>query len=194
MSKVIETLMNEHRLIEKVLGSLQTFVGQLAPAQPEARTRVAAYAEFFREFADRCHHGKEEDRLFVTMGNHGFSSTGGPVYVMLQEHELGRSHVRALAGVGEGDGELSASEVVTVRTHALEFISLLAAHIMKEDKILFPAADRTIPSAELDSLAAAFDEFETSVMGDGTQERLRALADSLIVAFPPDMSVSGGGD
>ena len=137
MSKAIETLMNEHRLIEEVLGSLRTFVGQLSSSQAGARPRVAEYAEFFREFADRTHHGKEEDRLFVAMAQHGFPSNGGPVFVMLQEHEIGRAHVRALAEVGGGSGELSDEELETVKSNAESFILMLSAHIQKEDRILF---------------------------------------------------------
>ena len=188
MSKAIDILMNEHRLIEKVLGSLQAFVSQLVPGQSGARNRVAEYAEFFREFADRCHHGKEEDRLFGTMEQHGFPSNAGPVFVMKQEHDIGRTHVRSLAEVGGGDGELSEAEVVTVHKHATAFIALLSAHIMKEDKILFPAAEQSMPGAVLETLADEFQQFEESVMGTDTHEHLHALAEALIKAFAPDMS------
>ena len=64
MSRAIEILMDEHRLIERVLASLHAFAAQLEPGQPQARQRLDQFAEFFREFADRLHHGKEEDRLF----------------------------------------------------------------------------------------------------------------------------------
>jgi len=185
MSKAIETLMTEHRLIEKVLGSLRTFVDRLSPGQEEARVRVAEYAEFFREFADRCHHGKEEDRLFPVMERHGFPAKAGPLFVMRQEHDLGRAHVRSLAGVGEGEGSLTESEVATVRSHADGFITLLSAHIMKEDRILFPAAERAIPGPKLEALAVEFDEFDADGMGAAALERLGALAEALITAAPP---------
>lgn len=195
MSKAIETLMTEHRLIEKVLGSLKIFIGQLEPAQHGARGRVAEYAEFFREFADRCHHGKEEDRLFTAMERHGFPSHAGPLFVMKQEHEIGRTHVRSLAGVGAGSGELSEGEVAAVREHAQAFIALLAAHIMKEDNVLFPLAEQSLPGPAIETLAGEFERFERSVMGAGRHERLHALAEGLIEAFPADTSVrsSGGG-
>jgi len=185
MSKAIETLMSEHRLIEEVLGSLRTFVDQLDPDQGEARARVAEYAEFFREFADRTHHGKEEDRLFGAMAQHGFPSNGGPVYVMLQEHEIGRAHVRALAELGGGSGKLSGEESNKVKNNAEGFILMLSAHIQKEDRILFPAAERAMPGPVLDSLAAEFDEFDSAVIGDQAQRHLRELAATLIAAFPP---------
>jgi len=31
--------------------------------------------DFFREFADQCHHGKEEDRLFVCMNRMAFPTS-----------------------------------------------------------------------------------------------------------------------
>jgi hemerythrin-like domain-containing protein len=188
MSKAIETLMTEHRLIEKVLGSLHTFVDRLSPGQEDARVRVAEYAEFFREFADRCHHGKEEDRLFPLMERQGFPADAGPLFVMRQEHDLGRAHVRSLAGVGQGEGELTATELATVRSHAGQFIALLPAHIIKEDTILYPAAERAIPGPELETLAGEFDEFDADGVGAAARDRLRALAEALITAFPPDMT------
>ena len=195
MSKAIETLMNEHRLIEQVLGSLRTFVDQLSPGQSEARARVAGYAEFFREFADRTHHGKEEDRLFGAMAQHGFPANGGPVFVMLQEHEIGRAHVRALAEAGGGSGEFSGEELDKVKSNAEGFILMLSAHIQKEDRILFPAAERAMPGPVLDTLADEFDEFDSTVIGEQAQRRLRELAETLIALFPPDTSapnISGG--
>jgi hemerythrin-like domain-containing protein len=180
MSEAIETLMTEHRLIEKVLGSLQTFASQLEPGQSTARKQVADYAEFFREFADRCHHGKEEDRLFGVMIRHGFPTSGGPIAVMLQEHEIGRAHVRALAQVGEGDGDLSAEEIATVKSNAASFFAMLSAHIQKEDGILFPAADRVVPEPVLGELAGQFEEFDASSIGAETLQRLHGLAEALI--------------
>ena len=193
MSKAIETLMTEHRLIEKVLDSLQTFAGQLAPGQSGARKHVAGYAEFFREFADRCHHGKEEDRLFGAMTQHGFPTNGGPIFVMLQEHDLGRAHVGALAEVGQGDGELSGEEITRVKTHAQEFFALLSAHIQKEDRILYPAAVNAVPDSAMTVLAGEFDTFDSEVVGEETLQHLRNLAETLTTAFPADPSVLGGG-
>ncbi|MGD0266766.1 MAG: hemerythrin domain-containing protein, partial [Candidatus Methylomirabilota bacterium] len=39
----------------------------------------------------QCHHGKEENLLFKTMVDRGFPRQGGPIAVMLHEHETGRS-------------------------------------------------------------------------------------------------------
>ena len=178
----IEILMSEHRVIEQVLSSLEAFVRSLDEGATEVRSRIGEYAEFFCEFADHCHHGKEEDRLFTALTRHGFPADGGPVAVMLHEHEAGRCHVRALAEIGAGTGPLSLEDRQQVRLHSLEFVSLLRQHIMKEDEILFPAAERALPAETLAALAEDFERHEREEMGDGTHERLHQLADKLIAS------------
>jgi len=188
MSKVIETLKKEHRFIEKLLGSLQVFVEQLGQDQPDARTRIADYAEFFREFADRCHHGKEEDQLFVTLGDHGFPRDAGPLFVMVAEHNIGRQRIKELSAIAGGEGPLSEEELRQTRESAGAFISLLSMHIQKEDGILFPAAERALPPEVLDDLATGFDDFERRIIADGTHEKLHALGERLIRDFPPPLA------
>ncbi len=100
----VETLMNEHRVIERGLDSLDSLSAGLSTTDPAARVRLGELVRFFREYADRVHHAKEEDRLFTALAAHGFSSQSGPVFVMLSEHEAGRAHVTRLAEIAGGDG------------------------------------------------------------------------------------------
>lgn len=186
MQRAIETLMNEHRVIEQVLGSLETFALNLRHEAEGERQTVKDYGDFFRNFADKCHHGKEEDRLFARMNAYGFPKEYGPVAVMLSEHVEGRGHVGALVSVGEGSGPLSPSERDGVVEHALAYVPLLRAHIMKEDNILYPMALQAIPAAEMEAMAEDFEAFEENVMGAGEHEKFHALADKLIDAYPPD--------
>jgi hemerythrin-like domain-containing protein len=184
MSKIIEILMTEHRFIEDVLGSLEAFVDQLEPDQQGARQHIEKYAEFFREFADRCHHGKEEDQLFATLGDHGFPRDAGPLFVMVGEHNMGRQRIKELGAIASGEGPLSNEELRQTRESADAFIPLLRMHIQKEDEILFPAAERALPPEVLEELATGFDKFEQTVMGDGAHEKLHALGGKLIGEFP----------
>jgi hemerythrin-like domain-containing protein len=184
--KSIEVLMNEHRLIEQVLGSLETFAsgveGGLAPERP----LLADYGAFFRGFADACHHAKEEDILFQRMIERGFSRESGPVAVMLHEHKVGRGHVSALRQAGDGSGPLTAVQTQLVLENAGAFIPLLRAHIQKEDRILYPMALRLLTGPELDAMETAFETFESGMRRDGSLDRLHALAERLTGAFRPD--------
>jgi hemerythrin-like domain-containing protein len=186
MAKAIEILMNEHRLIEQVLGALETYAIGVEEGGSAERPTVSDFAAFFRGFADTCHHGKEEDILFRRMVERGFPRESGPLAVMLYEHELGRAHVGALVRVAEATGPVSAVEAHLVLENAFAYIPLLRTHILKEDRILYPMAVRLLTGPELDAMETAFEAFEKQVMGDGTHDRLHRLADALCAAHRPD--------
>jgi hemerythrin-like domain-containing protein len=184
MPRAIDDLMQEHRLIEGVLVALQNFALAARAGRPTERRRAADFATFFREFADRCHHGKEEDRLFQRMVAAGFPADRGPIAVMLGEHVQGREHVQALAALGASSEPLSTEERNSLVLHALAYVPLLRAHILKEDQVLYPMAQQALDAAQMDELAAEFDEFEAEVVGPARLAELEALAEALVQAFP----------
>jgi hemerythrin-like domain-containing protein len=178
--------MEEHRLIEQVLGSLESFAIEAEGGLAVERPLVNEYADFFRGFADAYHHGKEEDILFQRMIERGFPTDSGPLAVMLHEHTEGRARVRVLRQVGQGEGAVEDAERQTALTAASEFIPLLRQHIVKEDRILYPMALRALTGPELDEMETAFEAFEKRLSGDGTEDRLRGLASRLVSSFAPD--------
>ena len=129
-------MMQEHEQIIAVLASLHKMAEILTAGEQVARQDVADFGRFFRDFADKCHHGKEEDRLFVKMIENGFHRDMGPVAVMLAEHDAGRLEVIGLLHIGNGNGPLSPSERSNVIEHASQFVPLLYGHIQKENNIL----------------------------------------------------------
>src|SRR5574340_70938 len=130
--KPTDILSAEHRVIEQVLHCLEAMalqaVAQGRLDEQPARDAVA----FLRNFADRCHHGKEEAQLFPAMEAKGFSADCGPTSVMRLEHELGRGHVRAMeAAIGAAVAGDSAA-VRQFADHAQSYVELLREHIRKE--------------------------------------------------------------
>jgi hemerythrin-like domain-containing protein len=184
MHKAIETLMHEHRVIEQVLDVLETRAERVREGGTVERAEIRELVEFLSGFADRCHHGKEEDLLFARMVEHGFPREQGPIGVMLHEHDLGRAHVRVLRAVADGTGPLGAAEREAFVGNALAYVPLLRQHIAKEDEILYPMALQALSSRDLDALIEGFSEFEESVMGAGEHERLHAVADRILASAP----------
>jgi hemerythrin-like domain-containing protein len=187
VARVIEILMEEHRLIEEVLGSLETYAAELEGGRVAERPRVAEYVDFLRGFADAAHHGKEEDILFQRMAERGFSTEMGPLAVMLHEHQVGRAHVAGMRQVAEGQAAVvGAAEQALLISHAQGFIPLLRTHILKEDRILYPMAVRALTPVELEAMETAFADFDRAARAGGVMDRLRATAERLVAAFPPD--------
>jgi hemerythrin-like domain-containing protein len=180
MAQVIETLMDEHRLIEHVLTALDRDIVRLETASARTRDVLGDFATFLRTFADRSHHGKEEDLLFKAMAERGVPVQGGPLGVMLLEHEQGRALVGRMIAFSEGAGEPTAEEWAQASTAAAEFVVLLRNHIMKEDQILYPLGERVLPPGELDRMVEALEEFDGKEREAGTYDAMRGLARKLI--------------
>ena len=101
----IETLMDEHELILAALDRLDAFHADLeaGTGTDAAAERVAGFVNFFTEFVDEIHHIKEEDLLFKAMADHGFPVEGGPIAVMLGEHDQGRALVDVMLVLSDTD-------------------------------------------------------------------------------------------
>ncbi len=158
-------LREEHEVILRALTLLERLGRRLEAGESVDREGLAWLREFFGTFADRCHHGKEEQHLFPALERQGVPREGGPLAVMLHEHEEGRALVRAMAQ--EGDDRQVAGAI-------RGYVALLRAHIEKENGILFPLAEQLLPEAEQQGLVHAFEAVEEAVAGPGVHERLLA--------------------
>lgn len=172
-------LKEEHRVIERVLNSLEKAAGLLDAGKPVSPDLFIKAADFIKGFADGCHHRKEEGVLFPAMQAAGIPAEHGPIGVMLSEHDQARkltAAMRTAAGrLGDGDPEAAA----IVARNALEYVVLLRAHISKEDNVLFPMADQVINGDARREVSEAFGRVEKEDTGDGVHQRFLALAESI---------------
>jgi len=174
-----DILMSEHRVIERVLTSLETQADKLAAGRPVRPGFFLDAASFIKGFADGCHHRKEEGVLFEAMVAAGLPKQVGPIGVMLAEHEQGRVFTRGMRATAErlaaGDASATAAVVANTRGYA----ALLRQHIQKEDGILYPMADQMIPAAQHAAVVEAFEHVEHEETGEGVHEKYLALAEAL---------------
>lgn len=177
--KATTILMDEHRVIERVLGALELAAQRLEGGAPVRPGFFVDAAEFIQGFADGCHHRKEEGVLFKVMAERGVPTEGGPIGVMLREHEQGRAYTRAMRDAAqrlEGGDETARSPVAR---SALDYAALLRQHIAKEDNVLFPLAEQVIPAAQQGELVDAYEQVEHEETGEGVHERYHTLAQKL---------------
>ena len=173
--KPTQVLSDEHRVIERVLGAVE----KLAKGPVDGLEPWKKALEFIRGFADQCHHFKEEKVLFPAMEAHGIPSEGGPVGMMLTEHEEGRSYVRAmLAAISLIEAKNEAAKESLLGS-AQAYCRFLREHIQKEDEILFRMADEVISADEQKKLSAAFAQHEAEEMGAGVHEKYLKIAAEL---------------
>jgi len=174
-----EELMTEHRAIERMLAVLEAAAGRLEAGEPVRPEVFREAVEFVRNFADRCHHGKEEDNLFPRLEELGVPREGGPLGVMLFEHDEGRAYIGAIAGAVDAYERGDEAAAVTIARNARGYVALLRGHIDKEERVLFPMADQVLSADDQRTLAEGFERIETEVMGAGVHERYHQMLDEL---------------
>jgi len=172
-------LMDEHRVIEHVLRAIDAIAARAARGEEVRGGFFLDAADFIKNFADGCHHLKEEGVLFVAMTEAGVPVEGGPIGVMLAEHEKGRAFTRGMRDATEKWQAGDVSQLEPVLLNAKGYSTLLRQHIHKEDNVLFPMADRVIPAERQGKIEEEFERIEREETGAGVHEKYHALAESL---------------
>jgi len=179
MATATGILRDEHKAISKMLDTAEEVSERLKKGVVISPEILSGLLEFFRTFADRCHHGKEEDCLFPLLEQRGLPREGGPIGVMLHEHGEGRELIRVMGETacqfagGQKEAGLRWADA------ALAYVVLLRNHIAKENDILFVMADRFLSEADQTKMVGDFERIETEKLGAGTHERLHTLMDKL---------------
>ena len=174
-----DTLREEHEVIQRMLAVLEAAASRLTTGEDVSPQVFVGAIDFVRTFADGCHHHKEEEALFPALEARGMPREGGPVGVMLTEHDEGRRLIRELdAAVGrlaDRDPGARADIGQAVR----EYVALLRDHIAKENDVLFPMADRILTAEEQRQLSDSFERIEQEQAGPEVHERFHRLVEEL---------------
>jgi hemerythrin-like domain-containing protein len=180
MATATQILRHEHEVIVQMLDASEEVAQQFEKGRKVRPELLADLLEFFKTFADECHHSKEEELLFPLLELKGIRRHGGPLGVMLHEHEEGRALIREMAEAAEefqsGQDAASLHWARAARAYA----QLLRTHICKENNVLFPMAERTLAPEEQTQLAERFEELEVGKMGAGKHQRLHAKMNKLV--------------
>jgi hemerythrin-like domain-containing protein len=162
-----EILKEEHRVIERILSIFNTACEKLERDEHVSPDIFKKAIDFIRVFADRCHHGKEEETLFPLIEQRGIPREGGPTGVMRMEHDRGRGFVKALAEAVERYERGEENAKTAIIKNAKGYTQLLAEHIPKEDDILYPLADKLLTPEDRKELLEKFEKVEKERIGEG---------------------------
>lgn len=176
----IEELRSEHEAVQSALEILNHIRRQIEKTGKIPNPRhMTQLLEFFSLFVDRCHHGKEEELLFPAMETVGVSRQGGPIGVMLFEHQQGRDRVTGMKNALNSYLDGNAAAALELAKHAQNYIERLRHHIDKENGVLFPLASRHLAPRKLAELKAGFDRIETRRIGAGKHEAFHRMLQEL---------------
>ncbi len=173
MSKAIDDLRHEHDAIISALHILEAITARIDRGLDVDRKGIRDFISFLKEFADKCHHGKEEGILFPALVKAGIPERGGPVGVMLAEHEKGRNLIRQM------ESSAGSADYQGLARAAKEYAALLRSHIEKENEVLFPSAEKALTEPQLVQISESFAQHEEKVIGAGRHEELHGILRAL---------------
>ena len=144
-TNVTQVMSDEHQLILRMIALVERNTALMEAGKFRDWQFFLDAVDFIRNYADRFHHAKEEDVLFIELIKNGMPEKQSPIEAMQMEHDQGRSHARAIEEAAQKalDGEIGQAAIII--ENAKGYAALLRGHIEKEDTILYPLAERVLP-------------------------------------------------
>ena len=168
----------EHRNIKTVAKALGGIALDIEKGQRADTTLLKTAVEFFRVYADKLHHGKEEALFFPMLVKRGVPPQGCPIGGLTQEHVMGRALVGALEeGITSYEQKKPGAQDGLVKT-LRNLVDLYKNHIWKEDAMVFPMANRVLMEADQKELSEKFADVDRTI-GPDVIARLEKFAKSL---------------
>ncbi len=168
--------MIEHRLIERMVALFGDALGRIRSTGEVDPDFIDTAVDFIRVYADRVHHGKEEDILFRRLG--GMKISDKDLRLMnelIEEHEIGRGVAKSLAAANARyrNGDVAARSDIAENFAA--FVELYTKHIGKEDKVFFLASRTYFTDEEDRAMVEEFREFDRKLIHEKYEAVVEAL-------------------
>ena len=152
----LQTLIAEHRMIKRWLALIPKLLENLNLADSEDRQLINQGIDFIASYADRLHHGKEEEILFAS-----FDTSADIFQVIYADHRRARELTKAMLAA------LTDSDCGKLAEHLLDYATLLVEHIDKEDKVLFPWLNNRLSEVQQQEMVGQFAKADHDLGNDG---------------------------
>ena len=177
-------LKEDHRLIEKMLDALEGAARRMASGAEVPTQLLEDALEFSQTFVDRCHHGKEEVCLFPCLEKKGIPNEGGPIGVMLREHQIGREMATRVRVTMQEDVTQPGVRAELAQL-CRDYVDHLRSHIFKEENILFTMGDDVMDRVDHESSVRCYERTEEERVGESSHRAMVSLAEKLGSASAP---------
>jgi hemerythrin-like domain-containing protein len=169
-------LMIEHRLIERMLELVREEIRQIEVRNAADPVFIDAAVDFMRFYADRTHHGKEEDILFRVLAAKKMSPADTNIMnELIEEHKYGRQQVKELVDAKQAYLQGDRDSLKTIAEQFTALVQFYPKHITKEDQVFFPASEAYLSPEEQEAMLQEFWEFDKKMI----HEKYRSVVEQL---------------
>ena len=177
--KPTEDLIHEHNAIKVMLNIMQKIAENIRNDKGFDAKDIEKIVDFLKTFADKCHHGKEENALFPALVAAGVPKENGVVGVMLYEHTVGRGYIKGISNGIENFKKGVTNSGQLIADSLTKYVTLLQNHIHKEENVLFPIAEKVLSTEKQNEIFEQFEKIEEDVVGHGVHEQFHELIEKL---------------
>ena len=158
-------LMIEHRLIEKMLAVIKDQIAVMRTRDRVNAVFIDAAVDFIRVYADKTHHGKEEDILFRDLAAKKISAEDkAAMQELVEEHRYARKTVAELVQAKEDCLAGRKEALKTVLDKLTILTEFYPEHIRREDEVFFPDTEKYFTREEQDAMLQEFWEFDRKMI------------------------------
>jgi hemerythrin-like domain-containing protein len=178
-------MVEEHKNILNLLTVIQNACCTILEGQEVDDGDFRNIIAFARNYADKHHHGKEEEILFSEMTKHlGQVGVNLIQHGMLVEHDLGRLHISELeAALDQYRDTPKTLHKLNIVAEATGYAKLLKRHIDKEDQAVYTYAEKSLPEGVLRSVDERVKAFEAAAEEHKTQETYLQILQELMKKY-----------
>jgi hemerythrin-like domain-containing protein len=157
-------LMIEHRLIEQMIELIKKESSKIKETIKVETAFIESAVDFIRTYADKTHHGKEEDILFRECAKKKMNKDDEKVMnELIEEHKFGRKTVEELVKAKED--YIKGKDTLNIILDKLDvLVEFYPKHIEKEDKNFFPNSEKYFTEDELQDMLKEFWEFDKKMI------------------------------
>ena len=172
----VDMLVTEHKLILQAVEKIKKEIGQIEATNAVTPIYLTTAVDFFRTYADRFHHGKEEGILFKALSQRNLNETDqkGMMELMV-EHGVARRTVTALDNTKEEYIAGKQEALKTILDLLNTLVKLYPAHIEKEDKHFFYQSMAYFTEQEQNQMQTSFIMFNQNF----TDKKYKQVIDQL---------------
>lgn len=172
----IGPLMKEHRLIERMVRLMERELRRISEKNRADPGFIDVAVDFIRTYADRCHHGKEEDILFRDLAKKQLSAEHKRIMnELLEEHVLARKTTGRLVSAKESYVQGAAHALSGIVDSMQDLVEFYPAHIEKEDKHFFVPCMGYFSDQEQSDMLQEFWEFDRQLIHDKYKMTVESL-------------------
>lgn len=161
----VEPLMKEHRLIERMIRIANAKLENIKKEDKVGPSFIDTAVDFIRTYADRCHHGKEEDILFRDLAKKSIPAEHKRIMdELIKEHVMGRNNVKKIVEAKEKYIQGNKDALKDIISNMEILIKFYPKHIEKEDKHFFIPCMDYFTEQERDAMLNEMWEFDRNII------------------------------